>query len=72
MAPPKIIDYAKSVMSPMPGSIVSLSVEKGQTVADGQELLVIEAMKMQNVIKAQADGAIKNILVKPGESVSVD
>ena len=46
MAPPKIIDYAKSVMSPMPGSIVSLSVEKGQTVADGQELLVIEAMKM--------------------------
>lgn len=46
MAPPKKIDYAKSVLSPMPGSIVSISVEAGQVVADGQELLVIEAMKM--------------------------
>lgn len=46
MAPPKKIDYAKSVISPMPGAIVSVSVEPGMTVVDGQELLVIEAMKM--------------------------
>jgi propionyl-CoA carboxylase alpha chain len=46
MAPPKKVDYAKSVLSPMPGSIVSVAVEAGQVVADGQEILVIEAMKM--------------------------
>jgi len=46
MAPPKHVDHAKSVISPMPGSIVSVSVEPGQTVAEGQELLIVEAMKM--------------------------
>ena len=72
MAPPKKIDFAKSILSPMPGSIVSVSVEAGQTVADGQELLVIEAMKMQNIIKSQAEGKIKKVNVKAGESVTVD
>lgn len=52
MAPPKKVDFAKSVISPMPGAIVSVSVEAGQTVTEGQELLVVEAMKMQNLIKA--------------------
>ena len=52
MAPPKKIDYAKSVLSPMPGAIVSVAVTVGQTVADGQELFTIEAMKMQNLIKS--------------------
>lgn len=52
MAPPKVIDFAKSVISPMPGSIVSVGVSEGQAVTDGQELLVIEAMKMQNILKA--------------------
>jgi propionyl-CoA carboxylase alpha chain len=46
MAPPKKIDHAKSVLSPMPGAIVSIAVEPGQMVVEGQELLVIEAMKM--------------------------
>ena len=72
MAPPKKIDYAKSVLSPMPGSIVNVAVEVGQTVADGQELFTIEAMKMQNIIKSQVEGKIKKILVRPGVSVSVD
>ena len=72
MAPPKKIDYAKSIISPMPGAIVSVSVEPGQVVQDGQELLVIEAMKMQNLIKAQIDGKIKKVNVKPGQSVAVD
>jgi propionyl-CoA carboxylase alpha chain len=52
MAPPKKIDYAKSVLSPMPGAIVSVAVTPGQTVTDGQELFTIEAMKMQNLIKS--------------------
>ena len=46
MAAPKKIDQAKSVLSPMPGAIVSVSVEPGQSVVEGQELFVIEAMKM--------------------------
>jgi propionyl-CoA carboxylase alpha chain len=46
MPPPKKIDFAKSVLSPMPGSIVSVSVEVGSVVTEGQELCIIEAMKM--------------------------
>lgn len=52
MAPPKKIDYAKSVLSPMPGAIISVAVTPGMTVTDGQELFTIEAMKMQNIIKS--------------------
>ena len=72
MAPPKKIDHAKSVLSPMPGSIVHVSVEVGQNVVEGQELLVIEAMKMQNIIKSQVEGRIKKINIKAGVSVAVD
>lgn len=72
MSPPKKIDHAKSVLSPMPGSIVSISVEPGQIVVEGQELLVIEAMKMQNIIKSQVEGKIKKINIKAGVSVAVD
>jgi biotin carboxyl carrier protein len=46
MPEPKKINFAKSVISPMPGSIVSVNVEAGQTVAEGQDLITIEAMKM--------------------------
>ena len=72
MAPPKVVDHTKRVISPMPGGIVSIAVEEGETVLDGQELFVIEAMKMQNIIKSQRDGKIKKIHVTPGVSVSVD
>lgn len=72
MAPPKKLDLAKSIISPMPGSIISVAVEPGQTVTDGQELLIIEAMKMQNIIKSSAEGKIKKIHIKPGDSVAVD
>lgn len=72
MAPPKKVDHAKSIISPMPGSIVSVSVEPGQTVAEGQELLIVEAMKMQNIIKSEVEGKIKKVNVKPGQSVAVD
>ena len=46
MAPPVKVDQTKQIISPMPGAMVSVSVESGQTVVDGQELCVIEAMKM--------------------------
>jgi propionyl-CoA carboxylase alpha chain len=72
MAPPKVIDHGKSVISPMPGSIISVSVEPGQQVTEGQELLIVEAMKMQNIIKSEVDAKVKKINVKPGQSVAVD
>lgn len=46
MAVPMKVDTSKMILSPMPGSIVSLQVQAGQTVVDGQDLCVIEAMKM--------------------------
>jgi propionyl-CoA carboxylase alpha chain len=46
MPEPKIIDHAKNIISPMPGAIVSVSVQPGDKVVEGQELLVMEAMKM--------------------------
>jgi len=46
MAPPTKLDHSKSIISPMPGTVVSVNVQAGQTVVDGQMLCVIEAMKM--------------------------
>jgi len=63
---------AKEVTSPMPGLIVKLEVEAGQDVKAGEPLLVVEAMKMENVIRAEMDGVIKTISVKSGQSVSAD
>lgn len=72
MAPPVKIDHSKSVLSPMPGAIVEVKVEAGQTVVDGQDLCVVEAMKMQNILKSERDGVIKSVRVKAGDSVAVD
>lgn len=72
MKVPEKIDTARMVMSPMPGTVVSISVAVGDTVVDGQDLCVIEAMKMQNLIKSQRDGKIKSLNVKAGDSVAVD
>ena len=72
MPEPVKIDFAKVVMSPMPGAIVSVSVKPGDKVVDGQELLCMEAMKMQNIIKAEVDGEVESVTVKSGDSVAVD
>lgn len=60
---------AISVKAPMPGLIVKINVEAGQTVKAGDALLVLEAMKMENIIKAAADGTVKNIKITKGASV---
>jgi len=65
-------DTSKLVISPMPGAIVSVNVVAGATVVDGQELCVIEAMKMQNIIRAEKECKIKTVKVKKGQSVTVD
>ena len=53
----------------MPGKIISLTVSVGDTVKNGQELLIMEAMKMHNPVLANADGTVKEILVKAGDAV---
>ncbi len=62
----------KSVRCPMPGLVVSVAVAGGQEVKAGETLAVVEAMKMENILRAERDGTIKNIRVKPGDSVAVD
>ncbi len=56
----------------MPGTVISVNVQVGQTVVDGQDLCVVEAMKMQNILKSERDGKIKSIKVLAGDSVAVD
>jgi propionyl-CoA carboxylase alpha chain len=65
-------DSGKAVRCPMPGLIVSLGVAEGQEVKAGETLAVVEAMKMENILRAERDGTIKKIRVKPGDSVAVD
>ena len=65
-------DTSKLLMSPMPGLLLSVSVEAGQSVKAGEELAVIEAMKMENVLRAAQDGSIKEVAAQPGDSLAVD
>ncbi|MBR9826208.1 MAG: acetyl/propionyl/methylcrotonyl-CoA carboxylase subunit alpha [Alphaproteobacteria bacterium] len=65
-------DTSKLVISPMPGLIVSVDVETGQDVKAGEPLLVVEAMKMENVIRAEKDGTVKAVNVEAGVSVAAD
>jgi len=57
------------VKAPMPGLILSLSVKEGQEVKQGDPLLILEAMKMENVIKSPNDGTIRSIKASQGDSV---
>ncbi|MEM0984769.1 MAG: acetyl/propionyl/methylcrotonyl-CoA carboxylase subunit alpha [Pseudomonadota bacterium] len=65
-------DTSKLIVSPMPGLVVSVDVEKGQDVKEGEAVCVVEAMKMQNIIRAEADGTVKAINVAGGDSVAAD
>ncbi len=68
----KLSGSEKAVRCPMPGLIVSLAVGEGQEVKAGETLAVVEAMKMENILRAERDGTITKIRVKPGDSVAVD
>lgn len=57
------------VTSPMPGLIVAVSVAEGDTVAQGQTVVILESMKMQNELKATADGVVTSIKVEAGQTV---
>ena len=62
----------KELLCPMPGLVVSIAVQPGQEVKAGEALAVVEAMKMENVLRAERDGVIKSVLAKPGDSLAVD
>ena len=68
-APP---DMSRYVLSPMPGLLVDVAVQVGQKVQAGERVAVIEAMKMENVLFAIADGVVGKVLAAKGESLTVD
>ncbi len=65
-------DTGKQVRCPMPGLVVSIAVTEGQEVKAGETVAVVEAMKMENVLRAEIDGTVKKIHAKPGDSLAVD
>jgi propionyl-CoA carboxylase alpha chain len=65
-------DSGKKLLCPMPGLVISIAVSEGQEVKVGETLAVIEAMKMQNVLRAERDGIVKKIYASPGATLAVD
>ncbi|MEQ8481143.1 MAG: acetyl/propionyl/methylcrotonyl-CoA carboxylase subunit alpha [Hoeflea sp.] len=68
----KIADTSNLLLCPMPGLIVSIAVNEGDEVQEGQTLAIVEAMKMENVLKAERKGMVSRIPVKAGDSLAVD
>lgn len=65
-------DTSKLLMSPMPGLLVKVSVSEGEAVKAGQELAVVEAMKMENVLTAEQDGVVQSVKADAGDSLALD
>jgi propionyl-CoA carboxylase alpha chain len=65
-------DTSKLIQSPMPGLVVAVPVTVGQEVKEGETVAIIEAMKMQNILKAERDGVVKTIGAKAGDPVAAD
>ena len=65
-------DMSKFLLCPMPGLVKALHVQEGADVKAGDPLAVVEAMKMENVLRAERDGIVKSIKTKAGESLAVD
>ena len=65
-------DTSRLVLSPMPGLLSQLTVDEGQEVKAGEPLAIVEAMKMENVLRATRDGRVIKLCAKPGDSLVVD
>jgi propionyl-CoA carboxylase alpha chain len=65
-------DTSKFLLSPMPGLLASVAVSEGQEIKTGEVLAVVEAMKMENVLRATRDGTVKTLHAKAGDSLRVD
>ncbi|HCN31933.1 MAG TPA: acetyl/propionyl-CoA carboxylase subunit alpha, partial [Rhodobiaceae bacterium] len=63
---------SKELLCPMPGVVMSIDVEEGQEVKSGQALAVVEAMKMENILRAEKDATVKSVLVAAGDKLAVD
>jgi biotin carboxyl carrier protein len=60
----------KLIVSVIPGTVLKVHIKAGQKVTQGHELMVLEAMKMENLIKSPLNGKVKDVKVKPGDKVS--
>jgi len=65
-------DTSKMLLCPMPGLVVSLAVEEGQEIKAGETLAIVEAMKMENVLRAERDATVSKIHAAQGDSLAVD
>jgi propionyl-CoA carboxylase alpha chain len=65
-------DAGNVLRCPMPGLVISITVKEGTEVKAGETLAVVEAMKMENVLRAERDGVVKTVIAKPGDSLAVD
>jgi propionyl-CoA carboxylase alpha chain len=65
-------DMSKYLLCPMPGLVVSIAVQEGDKVEAGQPLATVEAMKMENILRAEKSGTVAKLLAKPGDSLAVD
>ena len=67
-----VADRSRLLISPMPGLVTEMAVEAGQEIRAGEKLAVIEAMKMENILRAERDCTIAEVLVQKGDSLAVD
>jgi propionyl-CoA carboxylase alpha chain len=65
-------DTSKLLLCPMPGLVKAITVAEGQEVKSGEALCVVEAMKMENILRAERDAVVKSIRARPGDSLAVD
>jgi propionyl-CoA carboxylase alpha chain len=65
-------DTSKFLLCPMPGLVVSIGVAAGQEVKAGETLAVVEAMKMENILRAERDLTVAKIIARQGDSLAVD
>ena len=65
-------DTSKFLLCPMPGLVVKINVAAGDEVQEGQALATVEAMKMENILRAERKGLVKSVNATPGESLKVD
>jgi propionyl-CoA carboxylase alpha chain len=72
MLPKAAVDTSRYLLCPMPGLVVALHVAEGDSVQPGQPLAVVEAMKMENVLRAERAARVVKLHAQPGDSLAVD
>jgi propionyl-CoA carboxylase alpha chain len=67
-----VADNSKTLLCPMPGLVISIAVSEGQEVKAGETLAIVEAMKMENILRAERDVTVKKLKARQGDSLAVD